>query len=70
MVDSKQFSSLLASIGSYFVGDTVSVMTFQENITFLLQNTAFLVSIAAGLLTIYYAVKKHCDNRKKNGNEA
>lgn len=68
MIDNKQFSSLLTGIVSYIIGDTASVITLRENITFLLQNTAFLVSIAAGLLTIYYAVKKHCD--KKKGNEA
>ena len=66
MVDSKQTASLFTSIGSYVIGDNAAVITLQENITFILQSTAFIVSITAGLLTIYFTIKKHCNEKNSN----
>ena len=59
-IDTKQTTSLATTICSYIFGDTIAtVVTYQEQITFLMQNGAFLVSMIAGVVTVYYTIKKY-----------
>ena len=59
-MEAKETTSLVTTVCSFLFGKNIDlILTYQEQITFILQNTAFLVSIVAGLFTIYFSIRKY-----------
>ena len=54
----------LMTISSFVLGVNVHTPMY-DNINFFLKETAFVVSIFAGILTIYSAIKKNFKNEDK-----
>ncbi len=52
----------IASITSFILGLNIS-SSYYDAMSFFLQNTAFIVSIAAGLVSIYSIIKKSQNER-------